>query len=266
MAASYRQTASTSDVRMYGECHPNVTGLEESAIGSPDAYAQRAGADQVVRNLLSMRQLRNSPRKSLISRWVGKIWCGLTLAITDETREPPIDAGPSPLPDDLETCVISRALGGGTPQHAATMPPRPMLIIEPARSRLMARVRQRGTAPELAVRALLRHEGVSYRLNACDLPGSPDIVHRGRRKAIFVHGCFWHRHPGCKRCTTPKQNFAFWQEKFDKNIQRDERKLAELRAKGYDVLVIWECETLSPESLAPKLRVFWTGSPRPKTT
>lgn len=141
-----------------------------------------------------------------------------------------------------------------------------MLITDPVRSRLMARVRQKGTAPELVVRTLLRREGASYRLNARDLPGSPDIVHRGRRKAIFVHGCFWHRHPGCPRATTPKQNFVFWQEKFDRNIQRDERKLAELRAEGYDVLVIWECETLSPESLAPKLRAFWTTTHTPKIT
>jgi len=128
----------------------------------------------------------------------------------------------------------------------------------------MARVRQHGTAPELIVRSLLRRAGIKYRFNTGDLPGSPDIVHRGLGKAIFVHGCLWHRHRGCPRSTTPKQNFEFWQEKFDKNIQRDERKLSELRRDGYDVLVVWECETLVPDRLVHKLQAFWTRHSDPK--
>lgn len=124
----------------------------------------------------------------------------------------------------------------------------------------MASVRQRGTAPELVIQALLRDEGVHYRLNARDLPGSPDIVHRGRRKAIFVHGCFWHRHEGCSRSTTPVRNAEFWREKFERNMERDLRKLRELKDQGFDVLVIWECETFNPRLLQAKLRMFWSRS------
>lgn len=171
----------------------------------------------------------------------------------------------SPLSSTV-ACTLSHILDGFARSDVWVLSGRVMLTTNPARSRLMARVRQRGTAPELVVRSLLRKAGTKYRLNAKDLPGSPDIVHRGRRKAIFVHGCFWHRHPGCSRSTTPKQNFEFWQEKFDKNIQRDERNLAELRREGYYVLVVWECETLVPDPLEKKLRAFWACDAKPTDT
>lgn len=131
-----------------------------------------------------------------------------------------------------------------------------MLTTNPARSRLMARVRQHRTAPELIVRSLLRRAGIKYRWNARDFPGSPDVVHRGLGKAIFVHG-FWHRHLGCGTSTTPKQNFEFWQEKFD-NVQRDERELSELRRGGVPRISGWECETLVPDRILHDLQDFWT--------
>ena len=119
-------------------------------------------------------------------------------------------------------------------------------------------MRQRGTAAELGVRALLTELGAHYRLNARSLPGSPDIVNRRAGKAIFVHGCFWHRHPGCPRTTTPTRNHAFWAAKFAANQRRDTRKQKELASLGFDVLVVWECELSHPTKLKARLRRFWS--------
>ena len=130
--------------------------------------------------------------------------------------------------------------------------PRPVL----ERSALMARVKQKNTKPELIVRHLLHSNGFRYRLHRSDLPGTPDIVFIGRKKAIFVHGCFWHRHEGCSRTTTPKTRVAFWLEKFHENIERDRRKLTELSARGWSTLVIWECETMNQEYLEDRLVQF----------
>jgi DNA mismatch endonuclease (patch repair protein) len=110
----------------------------------------------------------------------------------------------------------------------------------------MARVRQRGTAPELLLRALLRRHAVRFTVNRRGLPGSPDIVAPGLRRALFVHGCFWHRHRGCAACTTPKRNAEFWTEKFRVNRARDRRKIRELEALGYAVMTVWECQLRSP--------------------
>jgi DNA mismatch endonuclease, patch repair protein len=127
---------------------------------------------------------------------------------------------------------------------------RPRLITSPARSALMARVRQIGTSPELAVRALLRDLGIKTRNNSARLPGSPDLYDPGRRVAIFVHGCFWHRHRGCRACTSPKNNAEYWTEKFKQNVARDRRKSSELRQLGYRVLTVWECQVKSTDKLA----------------
>ncbi len=124
------------------------------------------------------------------------------------------------------------------------------------RSAIMARVKQKNTKPELIVRRILYSKGFRYRLHRSDLPGTPDIVFIGRKKAIFVHGCFWHRHEGCSRCTTPKTRVTFWLEKFRANIERDRRKLAELSTRGWSSLVIWECETTNPEHLEDRLVRF----------
>jgi DNA mismatch endonuclease (patch repair protein) len=110
------------------------------------------------------------------------------------------------------------------------------------RSRLMSLVRQKGTAPELVVRRLLRDLGVSYRVNVRALPGSPDIVLANQKKAIVVHGCFWHRHHGCRAASSPRSRVKFWSEKFATNIARDRRTRRQLNALGYSVMVIWECQ------------------------
>ena len=126
----------------------------------------------------------------------------------------------------------------------------------PERSALMARVGPKDTKPEMAVRRLLHDLGYRYRLHRRDLPGTPDICFPARRKAIFVHGCFWHRHEGCRRTTTPKTRAAFWNEKFQQNIARDHRKIAALRELGWDVLVVWECEAEGAPVLAQRLMSF----------
>ncbi len=106
----------------------------------------------------------------------------------------------------------------------------------------MARVRQSGTSGELIVRRLLRAHGIRFQVKAKNLPGTPDLVNRGVKWAIFVHGCFWHAHRGCPRWKIPKSNSSFWREKFRQNLARDERKRKELKKLGYSVLTIWECE------------------------
>ncbi|MGD1156403.1 MAG: DNA mismatch endonuclease Vsr [Terriglobia bacterium] len=120
----------------------------------------------------------------------------------------------------------------------------------PNRSRLMASVRQRGSAPELAVRAILRGQRHRFKTNAERLPGSPDIYAPWAKLAVFIHGCFWHRHRGCRACTTPKNHRNFWLEKFRQNVARDRRKVRQLRRLGYRVLTVWECQVKSLSKLA----------------
>lgn len=110
-----------------------------------------------------------------------------------------------------------------------------------ARSERMSRIRAKDTAPEVALRKALHALGFRYRLHA-KLSGKPDIVLPRHKAVVFVHGCFWHRHAGCKVASTPKSNVAFWQEKFDRNVQRDARVQGELEAAGWRVLIAWECE------------------------
>ena len=106
----------------------------------------------------------------------------------------------------------------------------------------MSRIRGRNTKPELRIRSLLHRAGFRFRLHKKGLPGRPDIVLAKYRTAIFVHGCFWHRHRGCKNTTTPSTRFDFWQKKFGDNVSRDARNRAELEADGWRVLTVWECE------------------------
>lgn len=110
------------------------------------------------------------------------------------------------------------------------------------RSEIMSRVRSKNTKPELFVRSLLYAMGYRFRLHRKDLPGNPDIVLPKYRTAIFVHGCFWHRHSGCPRATLPKRNAEFWRKKLEGNVERDKRAQQELRQLGWDVLVLWQCE------------------------
>jgi DNA mismatch endonuclease (patch repair protein) len=124
----------------------------------------------------------------------------------------------------------------------------------------MARIGSRNTAPELLVRRFLYAMGYRFRLHRSDLPGKPDIVFIGRRKAIFVHGCFWHAH-GCKIGRAPKSHLEFWHPKLKRNCARDLENERALRGQGWDVLTIWQCETKDCVPLEKKLRDFLGASP-----
>ncbi|WP_411837063.1 very short patch repair endonuclease [Paracoccus sp. ME4] len=114
------------------------------------------------------------------------------------------------------------------------------------RSKAMAKIRGRDTKPELLVRRSLHAMGFRFRLNERKLPGSPDIVLTKWRTAIFVHGCFWHRHHSCRKATTPSTNVDFWAAKFEANMARDQRALDALAALGWRTAVVWECALQPP--------------------
>ena len=128
------------------------------------------------------------------------------------------------------------------------------------RSALMARIKGVDTRPEMFVRRALHARGYRYRVHGRSLPGKPDLVFAKRRAAVFVHGCFWHRH-GCKKTTTPKSRQDYWQGKFDKNVARDQRNLAQLADEGWRVYVVWECEIDRDEQIIDQLVAF-LGPPR----
>ena len=110
------------------------------------------------------------------------------------------------------------------------------------RSDIMSRVKATDTSPELTVRRMLYNLGYRFRVHRNDLPGKPDIVLPKYKAAIFVHGCFWHHHRGCKKSKLPETNANFWRKKILDNVSRDKRTTRELRKKGWKVLVIWECQ------------------------
>jgi DNA mismatch endonuclease (patch repair protein) len=120
------------------------------------------------------------------------------------------------------------------------------------RSRIMRAVPRSDTAPELQLRRALHRLGLRYRLHVRSLPGSPDIVFAGPRVAVFVHGCYWHRHKGCRLATTPKSNTDFWKVKFCDNIARDRRVVEQLEADGWVVVLAWQCEVAANLDLVAK--------------
>lgn len=124
------------------------------------------------------------------------------------------------------------------------------------RSWNMSRVRSRDTDPEMKVRKLLFSMGYRYRLNVKTLPGKPDIVLKKWNTVIFVHGCFWHRHKGCKDATTPKTRTEWWTQKFRKNILNDQEKQHALKSLGWNVIVIWECEIKNKTVLTDKINTI----------
>ena len=124
------------------------------------------------------------------------------------------------------------------------------------RSKRMSLVRARDTGPEREVRKVLTELGYRYRLQYGKLPGRPDIAFPGRRKALWVHGCFWHRHPGCKLARLPKSRREFWTTKLEGNRERDQRVQAEVKAMGWRISVVWECELRNRERLSKRLREF----------
>lgn len=143
--------------------------------------------------------------------------------------------------------------------NSQTKPPlRPPPPSSAAVSAVMRGNRGRDTKPELSVRQLLFAEGYRYRIHPKGLPGRPDIAFIGRKKAILVHGCFWHQHPSstCPLRSHPKSNTSYWAEKLHRNQDRDIVDKRQLRDLGWDVLVIWECETRSLAKLRSRLKAY----------
>ena len=133
-------------------------------------------------------------------------------------------------------------------------------ITKEHRSWNMSRIRSRNTTPEKLVRSMLHRMGFRFRLHRRDLPGTPDIVLPRYRTVVFVHGCFWHRHCGCRFTYTPKSRVDFWNRKFRENVKRDRRARRKLRRLEWRVVVVWECQARTPEKAAVVLRRALQGS------
>lgn len=129
-------------------------------------------------------------------------------------------------------------------------------ITSAERSAQMALVKSKNTGPELVVRKLAHSLGYRYRLHGTRLPGKPDLVFAKRKKVIFVHGCFWHRHAGCRKASTPASNMDYWLPKFERTVERDRETAEALSTLGWSMLVVWECELKNPGALAEKLSAF----------
>lgn len=142
---------------------------------------------------------------------------------------------------------------------AAKIPPRRKR--EPlTRSQMMARIRSKDTRPEVLTRSAVHALGMRFRNHVAALPGNPDLANRKRRWAIFVHGCFWHSHPGCRLASKPKSNTGYWTEKLARNQARDADKVAALRRQGFRVLVIWECDVRDGVRLRKAVERFFKRS------
>lgn len=124
------------------------------------------------------------------------------------------------------------------------------------RSTVMRAVRQENRAPELLVRRALHRMGYRFRPHRCDLPGRPDIVLPKHKAVVFVYGCFWHGHPGCRRATRPTSNVDFWNHKLDRNIERDRNNSMALEESGWRVLVVWGCSVKTGSALEGSLKAF----------
>lgn len=123
----------------------------------------------------------------------------------------------------------------------------------------MSRVKGKGTGPEMVIRRLAHSLGMRFRLHKSELPGRPDLAFPRYRTVLFVHGCFWHRHAGCKKATSPKSKVVYWEEKFRANVERDARNATELDRMGWRVLTVWECETKNIKLLKEKLESVRTS-------
>ncbi|WP_081501745.1 very short patch repair endonuclease [Pseudomonas sp. GM60] len=128
------------------------------------------------------------------------------------------------------------------------------------RSWLMSQIKGKNTKPEIKVRQLIYALGYRYRLHGKQLPGCPDIVFFGKKKVIFVNGCYWHGHLNCRYAALPKTNIEFWSDKIAKNKERDHRNVAALESEGWKVAVIWQCEIRSPELLVEKIKNFLSNN------
>ena len=131
------------------------------------------------------------------------------------------------------------------------------------RSQNMSKIRGKDTGPERQVRSLLHRAGYRFRLHVKTFPGKPDIVMPRHRAVVFVHGCFWHRHQGCKIASTPKTHRKFWAEKFARNVANDRKHVRRLRRLGWKVLIVWECQLRRPEQVLTRLmKILNTCSPQ----
>lgn len=139
----------------------------------------------------------------------------------------------------------------------------PDIVDATTRSRMMGGIRGRDTRPELALRRMLHREGFRYSLHKRSLPGSPDLVLRKWQAAVFVHGCFWHRHEGCRLKTTPATRPEFWYRKFEANKARDQRAVEALRQSGWRVALVWECGLRRSPETATRELIAWLGSDSP---
>ncbi len=128
------------------------------------------------------------------------------------------------------------------------------------RSARMRCIRNKNTKPEMFVRRVVHALGFRYRIHLSDLPGRPDLVFRSRRKVIFVHGCFWHRHEGCVLCRMPKSRIRFWKRKLDGNRTRDRLNQDRLAELGWNYMIVWECELRESAQLATRIQSFLGGT------
>ena len=130
------------------------------------------------------------------------------------------------------------------------------------RSEIMSRIRSKGMKPEMQVRRLVHSMGYRYRLHRKDLPGKPDLVFPGRRKVLFVHGCFWHQHadPVCKIVRLPQSNRDYWWPKLERNASRDAEQEAKLGELVWGVLILWECEVEDDTALRERIQEFLEGN------
>lgn len=147
--------------------------------------------------------------------------------------------------------MVCRTPAWQTPQKGSLMD----TFSRAQRSEIMSRVRSKDTRPEMAVRRILHQAGYRYRLHSESLPGCPDVVFPSRKKAVFIHGCFWHGHV-CPSAALPKSNRGYWEAKQTKNATRDKRAVLSLRKSGWRVLVVWECQIKDPEKLHGRLLRF----------
>lgn len=127
---------------------------------------------------------------------------------------------------------------------------------------MMARIRSKNTKPEVLTRSAVQTLGLRFRNHVDDLPGKPDLANKTRKWAIFVHGCFWHSHAGCRLASSPKSNTGYWTEKLARNKARDADKIAALEAKGFRVLVVWECDVRDGVRLKHALEAFFASGVR----
>jgi DNA mismatch endonuclease (patch repair protein) len=120
----------------------------------------------------------------------------------------------------------------------------------------MSRITSKDTAPEVIFRRLIHRAGFRYRLHVKTLPGKPDLVLKKYRTVVFIHGCFWHGHEGCKRGNMPKTNKKYWKNKIERNIARDKKNVKILKRSGWNVFIVWECELKEPENVLKKFHRF----------